>query len=137
MYIPNDPFDNWPYNPKPLRLIDVDTNRKPFDLARHLREQTDKAVKEAAQVFELKDGAFHLNLLLPGYSKENIQVSVTGNNFQVHATKGGISGDEIQKFSATIPGRADTKRLELMLEFGILRVAIPVTEPTVYNIQIP
>jgi len=84
--------------------------------------------------FVLKNAIYELAVILPGYLKVDVAITVTGGKLNVKAEKGGLDGTD--KYSLTTPLPANGGPISVSLVDGILRVTMPETLPPVINIPI-
>lgn len=116
------------------------------------RPMTTAVRKPAANIYQTETG-FGIDILLPGFAKEEISVDVDGRHLTVksletdkekHTTETGkyIRRDfRRSDFEAKyiLPRTADLEKLEAKFENGILQVVIPKTEqalPKKINVEI-
>ena len=97
--------------------------------------------KPAANIYQTETG-FGIDILLPGYSKEEIKVDIDGRNLTVKsvedasADKAKPAGKYLRRdfvksafeVKYILPKTADLEKLEAKFEHGVLAVSIPKAE---------
>jgi len=92
-------------------------------------------------------GAYRIDLALPGFTREQIQLEVADQQLTVRtvAAEAPNPGSKFTRkefhysgFSRTfrLPEHTDTARIEAHLEAGVLRITLPAVEPTSKSIHI-
>ena len=84
--------------------------------------------------FVLKNAIYELAVILPGYLKVDVAITVSGGKLKVTAEKGGLGGTDMYTLTTLLP--ANGGPISVTLLEGILRVTMPENLPSVINIPI-
>ncbi len=93
-----------------------------FDAFADSEKATNCSITPRASVSE-KDGAYTLEVELPGVKKENVEVSVDGNALTIKATRKNGEVETTYERSFRLSEEVDNENIGASMEDGVLRLS--------------